>query len=73
MNEQFALINTIIPDSIKIAIQRHQTHKVAAQLQGTTDFSFAKIAEQIGMKMAARNLKWRPIFDGLKALQTLEN
>jgi hypothetical protein len=42
-----------------------------SQVTGIPKFSEEKIAEYMGGMMAARNQRWRPVFEGLKALQNL--
>lgn len=65
------VINEYLPESIKEAIEMHQMHKVASQITGLEDFSLAKISEYLGGRMAARQLKWKPVADGLVALHNL--
>lgn len=66
------IIEAYVPDSIKKASRNFQMHKVAEQVTGITDFSLEKIAQHMGEKFAARRLKWRPVADGLIALQQLK-
>jgi hypothetical protein len=61
----------VVPESVKIAFENYQFHKVMSQVTGIPKFSEEKIAEYMGGMMAARNQRWRPVFEGLKALQNL--
>ncbi len=65
------IIESYVPEAIKQACRSGQTAKVATCVTGLDDFSFAKVAEYMGGRFAARRLKWRPVADGLVALQEL--
>ena len=65
------IIEAYVPESIKEASRNFQMHKVASQITGLDDFSLEKIANYMGGRFAARRLKWRPVADGLVALQQL--
>lgn len=65
------IIEAHVPESVKEAVRSFQMHKVAGDMTGLTAFSFDKIAEYLGGRMAARRMKWRPVADGLVALRNL--
>lgn len=70
--DDIKIAETFVPESVKNLITNFQMHKLAEQLTGIEDFSsFEKIANYFGGRMAARRLKWRPVFEGLNALRTL--
>ncbi len=64
-------LDALIPDSVKTAIRSHESTKVASTVTGLEQFSFADVAQYMGTKLAARRTKWRPVSDGLVALQKL--
>jgi hypothetical protein len=66
------ILEAYVPESIKEASRSFQMHKVASQITGLPDFSFAKVAEYMGGRFAARRMKWRPVADGLVALKQLQ-
>ena len=65
------IIEAYVPDSIKEATRTFQMGKVATQMTGLDEFTLEKVAEYMGGRFAARRLKWRPVADGLVALQQL--
>jgi hypothetical protein len=70
-NENMDTVSEMIPASLKGAVHNQQHHKIAEAKTGMKDFSFAKIAEYFGGRIAARKAKWRPVHDGLQALRNL--
>lgn len=66
------LIMHYVPESVKQLSRQFQIHKLATQITGLTDFSPEKIAAYLGGRIAARNIKWRPVADGLLALHELQ-
>lgn len=70
MNEQ-TVIETYLPESMKQVVRDFQMHKFAERITGLNDFSIAKISEYIGGRMAARQMKWRAVREGLDALRSL--
>ena len=66
------IMNTYIPDSIKTLIRTGQMDKVASIMTGLDEFTIEKIAGYMGGRMAARKLRWQPVFDGLTALRNLK-
>lgn len=64
-------LNQVVPESVKTALENFQFHGVMSQMTGIPRFSEEKIAEYMGGMMSARQQRWRPVFDGLKALQNL--
>jgi hypothetical protein len=63
--------NYEIPESLKHLISTHQTHKIAQEHLGITEPSLEGIALHFGTKIAERQAKWRPVFEGLRALKAL--
>jgi hypothetical protein len=61
-----------IPTSIKEAVTTHQSVKLAEVATGITDFTVAGVAQYFGEKLASRRMKWRPIAEGLIALEQLK-
>jgi len=68
---EIEIIKAHLPESVKQAITNYQMHKVASLITGLDDFSIEKIAGFMGGRMAARHIKWRPIAEGLTALDQL--
>lgn len=66
------LVMYYVPDSVKQMSRQFQMHKLATHITGLTDFSPAKVAAYLGGRIAARNIKWRPVADGLLALHELQ-
>lgn len=69
--EEKKIIDEYVPDSVKEAVSNYQTHHVMQQVTGLPEMTFDKIAGYFGGRMAARRLKWRPVFEGLQALKNL--
>jgi len=69
--EELKIINEYLPASVKEAVANHQTDKIVMAMTGLPDLSIDKIAGYFGGRMAARRLKWRPVFEGLNALKNL--
>ena len=61
-----------IPESIRELITTHQTHKIAKERLGLDDVSFEGAVQHLGMKIAERQMRWRPVMEGLKALKALQ-
>ena len=66
------IIEAYVPESIKQASRNFQMNTVVSAMIGLNDFTFDKIAAYMGGRFAARRLKWRPVADGLVALQQLQ-
>jgi hypothetical protein len=62
----------IIPESVKVAVQNGQYHKVAAEVLGVKSTDLPELLENIGTKLAQRQTKYRVITDGLSALENLK-
>ena len=58
------LAQKVLPETVKLAIAQHQTHKLDPDSS-----SLEKIAERFGNMFAERHRKWRPVFEGLNALK----
>ena len=71
MSLNYKDLENLIPDEIREAIATHQSHKLAEAMTGLQDFSFGKIAEYMGTKMAFRRAKYRPIGEGIQAMLDL--
>lgn len=71
MKSEYEIINAYIPESVKTLIQNNQMHKVASTVTGLEEFTLDKIAGYIGGRIAARQLRWRPVAEGLVALHNL--
>ena len=65
-------VETVLPEAVKVAVRNQQHHHIMAARFGLDDFSFAKVAEYFGGRIAARNMKWRPVKDGIQALRNLK-
>ena len=68
--EEYAEMSRILPDNLKIAAATQST-KLATVMTGETDFSIEKIAFFVGRQIAQRHHKWRPVANGLTALNGL--
>lgn len=64
-------LNKLIPSTLKTAMANHEHHKIFMSTTGMSEVTLAKIAEYVGAKVVARQAKWRPVFDGIKALENL--
>lgn len=71
MAHTYEQLAEVVPESIKIAFETYQFHKVMSQLTGIPQFSAEKVAEYVGGMSSARRQRWRPVFDGLQALKNL--
>ena len=60
-----------IPESVKEAVTGHTTMKMASDATGIEEFTLENVAHHFGVKMASRRAKWRPVAEGLMALQKL--
>jgi hypothetical protein len=60
-----------VPESLKQLISNHQTHKIAKEQLGIPGTSLEEVAQHFGTKIAERQAKWRPVFEGLRALKAL--
>ena len=69
--EEMKIIDEYLPASVKEAVVNHQTDKVVMKMTGLPELTLDKIAGYFGGRMAARRLKWRPVFEGLRALKNL--
>jgi len=65
-------LDAVVPQEVKLAYLNNQTHRLMEKKAGITDFSFAKLAEHLGTKMAERRLRFGIISDGLTALKMLK-
>ena len=70
MNE-YETYNQMLTPYVREAIVQNQTYKVAQVMTGIDDFTFDKIAGYLGHKIAQRHAKWRPVANGLLALNKL--
>lgn len=61
-----------IPESLKQLISNHLTHKIASEYHGISDVTLEGVAAHFGTKIASRRAKWRPVFEGLRALKSLQ-
>lgn len=67
----YATIKKLIPESLKTAMDAHQSHRLFSARTGIQDLTLDKLAEYMGKKMAERKAKWRPVFDGIRALESI--
>lgn len=65
-------LDAVVPQEVKLAYLNNQTHRLLAKTAGITDFSFEKLAEHLGVKMAERRMRFGIISDGLTALKMLK-
>jgi len=65
-------LDAVVPEEVKLAYLNNQTHKLLEKKAGITDFSFIKLAEHIGTRMAESRLSFGIINDGLTALKMLK-
>jgi hypothetical protein len=70
MDEQ-QVMAAVIPQSLKDAIANNRMDKVAEVVTGLDDFTLEKVAAYLGGRMAARQMRWRPVAEGLAALAQL--
>jgi len=72
MTTERDIIEAFVPDSVKEASRNFQMHTVMSHLTGLEDFSIEKVSAYLGGRMAARRQKWRPVTEGLLALNNLQ-
>jgi CO dehydrogenase/acetyl-CoA synthase alpha subunit len=63
--------NSMLTPCVREAIVSNQTYKIAQAMTGIEEFTFNNIADYIGTKVAQRHAKWRPVANGLLALNSL--
>ena len=71
--DEMQVIQAHLPESVKEAITTYQTHKLASVVTGLDEFSIEKIAAFLGGRIAARHMRWRPVAEGLLALNSLKD
>lgn len=64
-------IKDFIPADLAASIRQHGFAKLAAAHLGLPDLQDKTIYEQLGMKLAMRQLQWKRINKGLGALKKL--
>ncbi|RLC86821.1 MAG: hypothetical protein DRJ03_07640 [Chloroflexi bacterium] len=67
----YSTIDKLLPETLKTALDAHQSHRLFSARTGIQDLTLAKIAAYLGAKTAERKAKWRPVFDGIQALENL--
>ena len=60
-----------VPEELKECIASYQTHALAQERTGLSEFTVPKIAEFLGGMAAARRAKWAPVADGIVAYAEL--
>ena len=66
------ILDGLLPENLKVATQTGNSDKVAAAITGLENFEFEDIAEHLGTKIAERRQYYRPIVQGLVALNALK-
>ena len=61
-----------VPQAVKDAIRYGQLHKVAAQRIGVPKLTLQSVVQHLGTKLAQKQQRWRPVAEGLLALQSLQ-
>ncbi len=69
--DEYEVIKAHVPESVQALIHSGNSTKVAQIVTGLNDFSLYKIAERVGQDMAQYRMRWRPVVDGLLALNEL--
>lgn len=73
MNEELdKIMFDLMPENVKVAVARYETHKLVGQATGMTDLTFDKVATYLSHRMVERQARWRGIGDGLLALDQLQ-
>lgn len=65
------MLDKLLPASIRNTVRSGQYQKIATLMTGVKDFSIDHIAQYLGTKVAMRHAKWRPVANGLLALDGL--
>ena len=73
MTTEFEVLDTLLPDELKTAMENVESYKIASLVTGLPRFEFQDIAEYLGTKTASRNLQYRPVVRGLLALNELKD
>lgn len=60
-----------LPVDVKRAVENFQMHKLAATQVVDDVGDLQKLSFYVGCKIAARQARWRPVCDGIIALQQL--
>ncbi len=68
--QEYAELSQLLPQNLRAAATSQST-KLATVMTGETDFSLAKIAFFVGRQIVERHHKWRPVANGLVALDGL--
>jgi len=71
-NELLNKLASALPSDVQNAVSTFQMHKLAAvPVDFDSNDSLVKLAYYVGCKIAERQARWRPVCDGLIALQQL--
>ena len=68
---EYEIYNKMLTPGVREAIVNGQTDKIAQAMTGIDNFTFDNIAAYMGTKIAQRHAKWRPVANGLLALNSL--
>lgn len=72
MTTEFEILDSLLPGELKNAMENAESYKIASLITGLQRFEFGDIAGYLGTKIAARNLRYRPVVQGLLALNELK-
>jgi len=61
----------LVPEQVKEAVTSHQNHRLLMARTGLDEVTLQKLGAYIGGRVAARRARWRPVFDGFRALKNL--
>lgn len=71
-NELLNKLASELPSDVKEAVSTFQMHKLASvPVDFSAENGLGKLAYYVGCKLAERQARWRPVCDGLIALQQL--
>ena len=65
------IVAQFVPQAVQDAVQQGQLHKVAAQRIGVPELTLQNAVRYLGTKLAEKQQRWRPVAEGLVALQKL--
>jgi hypothetical protein len=66
------IVAQFVPEAVQTAVRNGQLHKVAAQRIGVQELTLQSVVQHLGVKLAQTQQRWRPVAEGLVALQKLQ-
>jgi hypothetical protein len=65
------IVEQFVPPTVKHAVETGQLHKIAEQRLGVPELSLQQVVQYLGVKLAEKRQRWRPVAMGLAALKQL--